>query len=651
MQPTLKPQLYYPTRLFFCILLSIIFYANASAVELPSFFADHMVLQRNKPIRVWGWAQPGEKIAVVFDKQKAKAVTQIDGMWQVTLKPMPAGGPYGMKVMGKKTIELDDVWMGDVWFCSGQSNMEWPINALDLEPAQIKLLENNRVSVFTAPHAMASTVQNNLKEGAWKLCTTDNLGTFSAVATYFAHYLQPEIGVPIGMVVSAWGGTDIEAWMSPSALGKLDKHLSSLKKLAQVGNPIAYKEYTDRLQQHWNDSLETYDKGMTEKWFVPYTSIHAWDSIGLPAVWDVLGYKGEGVGWFKRTIELTGDQVANPVFISLGPVHNRATLFINGQKVNGPQKVGNLSLYPLPAGLLQAGVNHIAVKVYKFWSYGGFTGKPDDMFLSTSEGMVKLAGTWYFKPGYLGKNPMLYQGPNAYHGSLFNAMVHPFGQLSVKGVLWYQGENNVSRPKDYDWHLQTMILDWRKLWRDSTLPFLVVQLPNFKGPASSAGNYALIREAQHKATLLPHVHIAVTIDVGDSLDIHPANKAPVGYRLSLLARRYVYGQEQLVAEGPVFSNVSVREGELIIEFNSIGNGLTCTSPYEYLFGFEVGNRDGIFFPAPARIEGNHVIVSFPKTMVPQSVRYSWADNPVANLYNKEGLPAAPFLYYFIISAN
>lgn len=644
MMDDMKPLFKQMIRLLLVCILTVNFHVQSVAIELPSFFSSHMVLQRNKPIRLWGWAKPGEKISVVLHQQLAKTTAGKDGFWQVSFAPMQAGGPYVISIKGIETLQFNDVWIGDVWFCSGQSNMEWPMNAVDLPPAQMKLLENQHIRVFTTPHAMASDKQIHLKGGTWKPCIFDIMGEFSAVATYFAHYLQPEIGVPVGLVVSAWGGTDIEAWMNPAVLGTMDKHQASLYKLKEIGDPETFRAFTEDLQRMWNDTLETYDEGIRQRWFANTTDFVGWDTLALPGVWDALGYKGEGVGWFKRTFQLSAKSAAGPVIISIGAVHNKATLYVNGEIIPGPHKVGMRAVYVVPPAIVKEGINHLAVKVYKYWSYGGFTGKAEDMFVSTMEGMQKLSGTWYFKPGYLGRNPTLTKGPNSYRGSLYNAMIHPFGQLSIKGILWYQGENNVGRPHDYAWHLQAMIEDWRRLWSDTSLSFFIVQLPNFKGPSSTAGNYALIRHAQQAATSLPHVYVAVTIDVGDSLDIHPKKKAPVGYRLSLLARKYVYRYEQLVAEGPAFKKATVSNKMIELEFDHVGSGLMCTSPYGYIYGFELSDKEGKWKPVPASLKNDRVVIEAETFEMPVKIRYAWADNPQNNLYNREGLPAAPFEY-------
>jgi sialate O-acetylesterase len=371
--------------------------------------------------------------------------------------------------------------------------------------------------------------------------------------------------------------------------------------------------------------------------------MHEWDTITVHAVWDKLGYKGEGVGWFAKEITLSGEAAARPVLIGLGPIHNRGVLYVNGRKVEGPHKAGEKPVYVVPADFLKEGTNLLAVRVYKFWSFGGFTGKPSDMFVSTASGSVALAGTWHFRPGFLSRNPQLTQGPNAYIGSLYQAMVHPFHYMPLKGFIWYQGENNVSRADDYAWHLRQLVADWRNAWGDSTLPFLVVQLPNYKGPASTAGNYALIRHAQQASTTVPGVHMAVTLDVGDSADIHPRNKQPVGYRLHLLARKYAYAEENLLAEGPVPGKPQQQGAEVVIPFSNTGAGLKTTNAYDYLYGFELAGSDGIFYPAAGRIENHKVVIRSNQVAEPSTVRYAWSDNPTPGLFNAEGLPAAPFL--------
>lgn len=251
-----------PFDLFILLLCSCF----SQAQQLPGYFADHMVLQRHQPIRIWGWAKAGERISVELGQQKAQTRVDGNGNWTVLLKPLPAGGPYELKVTGKQSLIVRDVMLGDVWFCSGQSNMEWPMRATDISSAQLQQLANNHIRVLTVPHRMASTAQTHIPGLLWRSATVQDLPDFSAVATYFAHHLQQHTGIPIGLVVSAWGGTDIEPWMSPKALSVLEKHAGGLEKLSRIGEPDAFDARTKKQQAAWNDTLETYDKGLLEKW-------------------------------------------------------------------------------------------------------------------------------------------------------------------------------------------------------------------------------------------------------------------------------------------------------------------------------------------------------------------------------------------------
>ncbi|MFN4285467.1 MAG: sialate O-acetylesterase [Lacibacter sp.] len=446
-----------------------------------------------------------------------------------------------------------------------------------------------------------------------------------------------------GSSVNSWGGTDIEPWMSPQALSALEKHKPKLEKLQQIGEPDAYDARWQQLQKQWNDTLENFDAGLLQKWYEPGANYNGWNTINAPGVWDRLGYKGEGVGWFVRKVHLSADAAQKPALIALRPVHNRSIVYVNGTKLDPPRRIGERIIFLVPAALLREGDNVLAVRVYKFWTFGGFIGKPADMFLSTATGNLSLAGTWHFKPGYFSRNPVLTGGPNAYIASLYQAMVHPFHLMPVKGFIWYQGENNVSRSGDYGWHLQQLIADWRRTWADTTLPFLIVQLPNFKNNDSHEANFARLRAQQQAATVVPGAHLAVTIDVGDSTDIHPKNKLPVGYRLHLLARKYAYGEAALVAEGPTPQSARRNGNTVQITFMHTGSGLQANNAHGYLYGFELAGADDVFHPAFAYINNNTVVLHSNKVTRPVKVRYAWADNPPVSLFNAEGLPAGPFV--------
>ncbi|MCF1713692.1 hypothetical protein L0U88_03490 [Flavihumibacter sp. RY-1] len=629
-------------RTIFLFLACLVTTVVAARVSIPGYYSDHMVLQRDQPIRLLGWADAGERVRVQLGNNSAVVKADRNGKWTVLLPALPAGGPFLLSFTGKNTIELKDVIIGDVWFCSGQSNMEWKLGWLEKEKAAIRSFDHPSIRIYTVPHLMAGKATVEVQGAQWLPCTPENAPAFSAVATYFARFLQQEKKVPIGIIVSAWGGTDIEPWISPGTLTQLEKHRAALDRLGSVGDPESYLQQSKESQQRWEDSLIHADLGGRENWKDPVTNDADWPTITAPAVWDVLGYKGEGVGWFRKSIELSGNDIKKPMLLSLGQVHNKAEVYVNGKLLDGPATIGKQQFYVVPASLFREGSNLIAAKVYKFWSYGGFIGKATDMYLLKPSGPLSLAGEWRFRPGFLSRNPMLFRGPNSYPASLFNSMVVPFTSFGLKGVIWYQGENNTSRPSDYAWHLQALVNDWRSHWKMPQLPFLVVQLPNFTAPPDRVGNYTLIRAAQQEAVTLPNVALAFTIDVGDSTDIHPVNKMDVGYRLNLLARKIAYGEEKLVASGPQIDSIEAQGARLLLSFNSTGSGLLTPDKYGLVKGFEIAGEDGRFHWARAFIMENKVVVYTEHVKVPVHVRYAWADNPDAGLFNKEGLPAAPF---------
>jgi sialate O-acetylesterase len=639
--------------------------ASLSAdVRLAALFTDHMVLQRDTKIPVWGWAAPGDRITVSVGGHTATAKTDKDGKWMARVASLPAGGPHTLTVVGKNTITLNDVLVGDVWLASGQSNMWWPVRNGDFgvkdRETEIAAANFPDIRYFTVPPVTSFTPKDHVETAGWVACSPQTAPNFSAVAYFFGRDLHQALGVPIGLVHSSWGGTLCEAWTSEEALRELPDFKIKLDQMdAEAPNiPKAEAAYKEALAK-WNADLATYDKGHQEGnpiWAAPEVDLREWRTASLPGVWEKAGYEDlDGFMWYRKVVELPADWAGKDLTLSLGPINDMDRTWFNGALVGkneGTHAATVFRNYSVPGNVVSAGANVIAVRVYDIGNVGGICGIPDDLYLTLAgvpnAPKISLAGEWHNRPGAYLRDippqpaaPLLREGDPNVPGVLFNAMINPLVPYGIKGAIWYQGESNAGRAFQYRELFPAMISDWRQQWGQGDFPFLFVQLANFMPVAPEPGPsaWAELREAQLMTLKLPNTGMATIIDVGEADDIHPQNKQDVGRRLSLWARHY--GGEKLVYSGPLYTRHSIEGNAIRIHFNHVGGGLT-TPEGASLKGFAIAGADQKFVWAEARIDGDTVVVSNANVTNPQSVRYAWADNPMCNLYNKEGLPASPF---------
>lgn len=610
-------------------------------VKLSNLFSDHMVIQRNQPMKVWGTADAGEKIQVFFRETKLATKADKNGNWKVLLPPYDFGGPFEMVISGKNTIKFTDILIGDVWVCSGQSNMQFALSEVK-DPEKV-LAEANypEIRLFQVQYGLNEKPLNSLNTGSWKICSTENENDFSAVGYFFGRHLNRDLKIPVGLIMSAVGGSGIETWTSETSLSKFPQFQKPYEEL-KTKNFSEINEKTGRLAEAWTDTLNHFEPGTVGKWYLPETDCKDWQTIKIPYAWDAI--KGVGVGWFRKEFELTEKEVSSSLVVFLSLIQNQDETYLNGVKIGERSRYGLPRTYGACSGLLKVGKNVLVVKVWNFWGSHGFIGKADEMFVQTATRKIPLSGDWLFKTGRMSANPYFSIGHNDFPSLLFNTMLSPLTSYSIKGVIWYQGEQNAGQPKEYATLLPNMIEDWRKHWGIGDFPFLIVQLPNFMEAKSepSQSNWAEFREAQASALQVPGTGMAVTIDLGEAEDIHPANKLDVGNRLALVALKNVYHQD-IVSSGPVFKSMEIKGEMVVLNFTETGKGLTSNDVYGYVKGFAIAGSDQEFYWAKASIQGNSVYVSSGKVKTPVAVRYAWADNPQdANLRNVEGLPAAPF---------
>lgn len=630
-----------------CSILSISISLN-SQIILPRLVRDSMILQRDSKIKIWGWASKGEEVKIKMNGKSAKTKTGADGKWTALLPAMKAGGPYTMEVNGKNKITLKDVLIGDVWFCSGQSNMVHQMSLHNISYSK-DIAEANypQIRHFWIPTLTDLRGPNeDLPTGYWKWANPQNVNQFSAVAYFFAKKIYEKFKVPIGLVNASVGGTPIEAWTSEDGL----KDFTSLQTIIQKNKDTAYVNSINRAAFANREIRKETDKGITGsvKWYDVNYIPKGWQTISVPGYWEDQGAKDlNGVVWYRKEIDVPPSMTGVPAKVFLGRIVDADVLYVNGVQVGNTAYQYPQRRYSLPAGALKAGKNIFVVRVINSSGKGGFV--PDKPYYIEAGGnTIDLKGYWQYKVGeaYAPSQGIFKAGISAQNSptALYNAMVAPVINYTIKGILWYQGESNERNAAEYKKLLPALIADWRNKWRQANLPFLFVQLPNFMDASylPSESNWAILREAALKTLSVSNTAMAATIDLGEWNDIHPDNKKDVGERLALAAKKIAYGEKDLVHSGPLYQSQQIEGNKIIISFSNVGSGLISIDD-EDLNQFAIAGADKKFVWAKTKIEGDKVIVWNEEIAQPMYVRYAWADNPFgANLYNKEGLPASPF---------
>lgn len=652
---------YLSTKRSFLFFLSILFTANLFGnVRLPAIVGDGMVLQRDQVVKVWGWADPGEKVTVSFQKKNYSAQTGADGKWMVKLNPMKAGGPFSMEIKGKNKITLNDILIGDVWICSGQSNMTHYLGRHSERLAK-DIAEANfpQIRQFYVPDkATVSGPLDDIPGIKWVAATPESVLDFTVIGYFFAKKLYDEYHVPMGIIRTCVGGTMIEAWMSEDGFKEFPDILQKVKQNQDTA-------YTNSLAQRARQSVgrpagsaprTEPDLGLTApvKWYEPAYQPLNWKRINIPGYWEDQGIRNlDGVVWYRREINVPASMAGVEAMVKLGRIVNADELYVNGQKVGNTTYEYPQRRYKLAAGVLKPGKNLFVVRVTNSGGKGGFV--PDKpYFLLAGGDTIDLKGDWLYKVGQVnnrnrsfgggGQGPAMVSAQDSPTG-LYNGMIAPYINYAVRGFLWYQGESNADRPDTYAKYLPALIKDWRSRWQLGDLTFLIAQLPNYMDvnylPEES--NWAKIREIQLETALsVPNTGLGINIDLGEWNDIHPENKKPVGERLALQAMKISYGDKNVLSSGPVRKAVRREGSKVVVSFDHVGSGLVSGNG-EPLAHFALAGADGKYVWATAEISNNEVVVWAEGIADPKSIRYAWADNPdFANLSNKEGLPASPF---------
>lgn len=629
------------------LLLALLALPAATAhaeVRLASVFGDHMVLQRDRPLRVWGQATPGQTLSVELAGRKASTRVGTDGRWRVQLAPLPAGGPHRLLVKGDRTVELKDVLIGDVWLLGGQSNMEWPLAQTDTGPQEVTAPQNPQLRHLRVPHRASVKPEAEIAPAPWVVAEPGRVGDFSAVGYHFARQMQAVQGVPIGLVNTAWGGSMLETWVRRDAALQDPDLAGAVRSLPadNAGFGSATRQRVESRVAAWQPGLPL-QRADASGWSAAGDIDADWPSLPAPDAWERHGLSElDGVVWLRKRVELSAAQAAGAAELHLAKVDDCDETWVNGQRVGGQCGWEQSRRYAVPAGLLRAGANWIAVRVSDTGGGGGIHGDAAALRLDTAAGRVPLAGAWRARVEqvHAAAGPAANDAPTLGH----NGLIAPLHGLAFRGVLWYQGEENAGRAAAYAGGFKRLIQDWRGQFGDPGLPFFFVQLASWFPLADNrpgSGAWAELRESQAAALTLAHTGMATAIDVGDPDDIHPRDKRTLGHRLAALALHEL-GLRAAPAGGPRLVAHQARGSEFELRFGATAGGLRTARSGEPLRGFLVAGADRRWVSAEARLDGDRIVLRSATVPAPVAARYAWVNNPSeANVVGGDGLPLPP----------
>lgn len=627
--------------------------ALAEAPRFTNLFSDHAVLQRGEPVRLGGRADPGAALSVEIGGQSLATTADANGRWAVTTKPMDAGGPYTLSVSdGRARTVLNDVMVGEVWFCSGQSNMGLKLQDATNGGNEVRDSENPLLRFTDVGRDVAPRPLDEAKAvSGWTLAAPASIGPASAACYFMAKALQAHFGVTVGFITATWGGTQTQAWIGEAGLRPLKTYDDALDRLDLYAKDSQAGEARQaRYFDAWWTAHEP-DAKAKAAWARPDFDDAGWKPVHPTRVWERLGdpelASFNGAVWYRTAFTLTKAQAEGATRIALGLIDDSDTTFVNGVRVGGIEGRTTRRGYALPKGLLVAGRNVVAVRVLDSGGSGGLYDTDDQRFLALADGTkTPLPQAWRYRVSApldaLGGVPVTPWDPTKGTGSLYNAMVAPVTSYTVKGVAWYQGESNVHDPAGFGRLLPALIQQWRAAFGVTDLPFVLAQLPNY-GPVGDhpgASKTAEVREHQRRtAQTFDRVGLTSIIDIGDRYDIHPGQKTVVGNRLALTARRVAYGETVAQSPSPV---ALTRSGDdLVVRFSDAADGLRTYSS-DTAIGFEICDVDRRCRYASAVASGDHVTLAGANRPEIRAIRYAWSDSPFVNLFNSEDLPVGPF---------
>lgn len=637
--------------LLVCLVLQTVCGAD---VTMPAIFSDNMVLQREKKITLWGNAEPGSRIAVSMRGNRAFTQANKQGAWKVELRPMMEGGPYTLKVRGSTALEFENVMVGEVWLCSGQSNMEMPLQGWSGQPVEgskeaIGKADYPDLRLFTVQKKTASKPQKDC-EGTWSVCTPESAAPFSATAFFFGRKLLEELDCPIGLIDSTWGGTPAEAWTTGKHISTIAQFKPVIDRLRQANKnmDVAMQDYKKALAA-WSEHLVKQAVG-SDGTKVMKASFDAasWPVMQVPSKWSATKLGSfTGAALFRKEITIPQAWEGTKLVLSLGPIDDMDLTFLNGEMIGEMNNWMQNRVYTIPAGKVKAGKAVLSVVVINPNGEGGIYGSREHLSLCP-EGKkgqaLSLAGAWSYKKTLpSNKLPTKPADPSAVGphtpSALFNGMIRPLVPYTLRGAIWYQGESNTYNPKLYREIFPAMIRSWRDLFDQGQFPFYYVQIAPFPyGGDMMKG--ARIREVQRESlSRLAKVGMAVLMDKTSLTCIHPPQKEEAGERLALWALAKDYGKK-ITFSGPLYKDMKVEGDAIRVSFHQVKEKLTTKG--KKLEHFEIAGKDMVFHPAEAVIDGKTVVVKSDKVKDPAAVRYGFKDTATATLFNEAGLPASSF---------
>ena len=635
----------------------VIAHAQAPAASAPRFaniFADHAVLQRGGPVHVWGTATPGHRLVLSIAGQRIPVTSGANGQWSAQLQPLAAGGPYTLTLTdGEDQAAINDVMVGDVFLCSGQSNMEFPVKFATNAWSALDGTANNDIRFVNIEHnSQALPVADLPKPATWNIAAPETTGDASAVCYYMARTLQKEQGVPVGMIDTDWGGTPIESWISAPSLRAEKAYSDRVDEVQLYGKSPQQAQAAQFAKEDltWNEHDP--DAAAHAQWATPDFDDSAWNTVVPTGSWkdssaaDLKTF--DGIVWFRTTVDLTEDQARAANKLLLGPIDRYDSTWVNGVEVGSGSISWAWREYEVPPAVFRAGRNVIAVRVMNSEEGGGMSGNPKNRAIKLSDGKaVPLSGPWKYHVAARSDYFAIASAPWVVPSSLttlYNGMIAPLSGYTVKLAAWYQGESNADHGgRAYQALLPLMMMDWRESFQTPDLPFLIVQLASYGAVATQPGksNWAELREAQRiSVDNDPHAAMVVTVDVGDRTNIHPTQKIVVGERLARAADSLVYGKP-VSPGGPEATGVTRSGNDLVVAFKNTQGGLLTYSSNQAI-GFEACTAVDVCTYASAVPKGDTVVLAGANQPGVISVRYAWADAPYVNLYSHDDLPAAPF---------
>ena len=633
-------------NLIFLFCISLITIPCFGNVKLSAILSDGMVLQYGTPTRFWGECTPGEKIKLSFAGNTKYFSGNLKGKWEVWLPAVKAGGPYEITINATNFISIKNILAGEVWVCSGQSNMEFPLIAVDHGAEELKEADYPLIRQFEVEKIVSFQPLEGIKNGKWIAASPATAGRFTAVGFFYARALFRKLKIPIGIINASVGGTVIETWMSRKAISnKLFGNIINEMPVTTVAKLIQAKKNT-LFQKIAFEQGGMPCTGDTELWKTFDFDDTKWPALQVPGLWEVQGWEPlNGTVYYRTTVTLTAHQADAENSLSLGKIDDSDSLWVNGHFIGGiKNKPFTDRNYPLQKGILKPGKNSIVVCVEDYGGGGGFISDSSSIFIQCGKEKINISGKWKYHISHVNDNGFQVY-PDDFPTLLFNAMIYPLQKYLIKGIIWYQGESNASRASQYASSFKLMIKDWREGWQQPKLPIGFVQLASFNANTDQPGKgstWAELRAAQALALALPNTGMVVTTDIGNTKDIHPKNKKVVGERLAAWALSEVYHKKNNW-QGPQFLNKKIENNYIRIRFKNIGNGLVVKNSNEVIKGFVIASANKDFVDARARFAGNDIIVYNPAITKPAEVRYAWEDDPEkANIFNKEGLPLAPF---------